>query len=294
MDYQIRQEFFHLPQKNCPLSYSNRKYPLHAITNLTGHSIETSPDYRHNNTAAGNSSSYVAWQYTLKGKGRIDLADGSRDLLPGSLMVITIPGPHTYYLPDGSDSWEFVFLTMTGREAIRLNSMVEYHFGNVLNTANLGDTISLLYEILEKSFSGGISDPLTNSSYTYRICISLLKEIGYPSQEPQKRIFDSLIKYLKDNIQSDISVKEMAEFMHLSYGHFFNRFREEMGINPSEYFEDIKLRAAIDYLLRDRISVKETAYLCGFRDVNYFCRLFRKRFGISPGKYKNKEIMPRG
>jgi AraC-like DNA-binding protein len=42
-------------------------------------------------------------------------------------------------------------------------------------------------------------------------------------------------------------------------------------------------------LLDQCITVKEVAAQCGFYDENYFCRLFRKRFGISPGKYKEKE-----
>ncbi|MDR1470448.1 MAG: AraC family transcriptional regulator [Spirochaetaceae bacterium] len=37
------------------------------------------------------------------------------------------------------------------------------------------------------------------------------------------------------------------------------------------------------------MSIKEAAVLCGICDVNYFCRLFRKRYGISPGKYREKE-----
>jgi AraC-like DNA-binding protein len=236
-------------------------------------------------------NSFAAWQYTIRGRGCIDLNTGSHELLPGSLMILSNPGPHAYYLPADSDSWEFVFLTMIGREAIRITRMIEHHLGNILETGNLGETIALLYEILEKSFSGKINDPFTNSSYTYRICMSLLKEIGYLNQVQREQPFDGLKKYLKDNIRRDISVKEMAVFMGLSYTHFFRLFSREMGMSPSAYLEDLKLKTAMDHLIKERVSVKETAALCGFNDVNYFCRIFRKHFGISPGKFKEKEII---
>jgi AraC-like DNA-binding protein len=46
-------------------------------------------------------------------------------------------------------------------------------------------------------------------------------------------------------------------------------------------------------LFGEHISVKETAIQCGIYDVNYFCRIFRKRYDISPGKYKEREYRSR-
>jgi AraC-like DNA-binding protein len=61
-----------------------------------------------------------------------------------------------------------------------------------------------------------------------------------------------------------------------------------MGISPRLYLEDLRLKTAMGILYNERSSVKETAMRCGFNDVNYFCRLFKKRFGISPGKFKEQ------
>jgi AraC-like DNA-binding protein len=60
------------------------------------------------------------------------------------------------------------------------------------------------------------------------------------------------------------------------------------------YLEDQHLKIAMGLLFDEHISVKETAIRCGIYDVNYFCRLFRKRYGISPGKYREKEIRHNG
>jgi AraC-like DNA-binding protein len=60
-----------------------------------------------------------------------------------------------------------------------------------------------------------------------------------------------------------------------------------MGISPRLYLEELRLKTAMDILFREGSSVKEAAIQCGIPDVNYFCRLFKKRFGISPGKYRD-------
>ncbi|MCA1809151.1 MAG: helix-turn-helix domain-containing protein [Lentisphaerae bacterium] len=39
-------------------------------------------------------------------------------------------------------------------------------------------------------------------------------------------------------------------------------------------------------LMEDKLLVKEIAFACGFRDFNYFCRAFRRHFGVSPGQVK--------
>lgn len=288
----MEQDFSTLPVMRLSSRYSSRKFPLHALTVLSGHSRETSTAY-YNDGRAQDLSSYAVWQYTVSGRGAINLKDGCRDLLSGSLMIVSVPGPHVYYLPEDSDHWEFVFLVMAGREAIRVTRMIEQNIGNIVSTATTPGTAALLYEILDKLFSGEINDPFINSCYTYRLCMMFLKEAGDRKSIGETRLFEGLTAFLKDNLQRDISVEEMAEFMGLSRSHFTRLFSGEMGMSPRIYLEDLRLKTAIGILFGENASVKETAIRCGICDVNYFCRIFRKRYGISPGKYKERECRNR-
>lgn len=285
----VEPKFSELPIIRFSSRYSSRKFPLHALTVLSGHSNEISASY-YNDGKTKDVSSYAVWQYTLAGKGRIDLKTDSQDLLPGSLMVVSVPGPHAYYLPEDSDSWEFVYLVMIGREAIRITRMIERQLGNVLTTGKTHRTLELLHEMLDKLFSKEINDPFTNSSYTYRICMTLLDEMGNIDHKKAEQPFEDVISFLKSNLHRDISVEEMANVMNMSRSHFTRLFTKETGISPRLYLEDLRLKTAMGLLFKDQISVKETASLCGIFDVNYFCRLFKKRYGISPGRYKEKEI----
>jgi hypothetical protein len=174
----------------------------------------------------------------MPGYGRFAYDRAARhDLLPGSLMIVSVPGPHVYYLPEDSDHWEFVFLVMTGREAIRITGMIEQNLGSVLSTGTAPGTVALLYEILDKFFSGEIHDPFINSCYTYRLCMTLLKETGNQESTGEIPVFEKLKTFLKDNIHRDISVEEMADFMGLSRSHFIRLFSGKMGMSPRMYWK---------------------------------------------------------
>ena len=277
--------FMQLPYGRLQSRYSSRKFPLHALIVLSGHSNETSAEYQCSGETE-DISSYAVWQYTLSGKGRIDIKGTQHDLLPGSLMIVSVPGAHVYGLPDDSEHWEFVFLVLIGREAIRLTHLIERNLGNVLSMEETPQTLTLLQETLEGLFSGTIHDPFINSNYTYRLCMTLLGEFDDYPRSGENQPFELLRSYLKDNLQRDISVEEMADVARLSRSHFTRLFRKEMGTPPRAYLEDLRLKTAMGILYDERASVKETAIRCGIPDVNYFCRLFKKRYGISPGKCK--------
>jgi AraC-like DNA-binding protein len=256
------------------------------LTLLSGRSRETSPAYFNDSTKETNP--YAVWQYTVAGRGRIDTKEKSLDLLPGSLMILSVPGPHAYYLPADSDFWDFVFLVFIGREAVRITRMIEQRTGCVIAAGAIPATLSLLYEVLEKLFSGEIRDPFANSSYTYRLCMSVLKETAAANPQRINYSFTNLRAFLKEHIHRDISVEEMAEVMGFSRSHFTRIFCKEMGISPRLYLEDLRLKTAIDIFGNEGCSIKEAAMRCGIYDVNYFCRIFKKRFGLSPGKYREK------
>jgi AraC-like DNA-binding protein len=279
--------FSQLPLIEVSSRYSIRKFPLHILTILSGHSDETSQYCQDSKNK--EYMSYVVWQYTLSGKGRINLNDTCYDLFPGSLMIVSVPGSHIYYLPEDSAHWEFVFLAMVGREAVRITKMIEQHLGNIIDAIRIPKTLTVLYEFLENILSEKINNPFINSKYSYLLCMTLMEEIGTTHQAEGTKSFEKLILFLKKNIQRDISVKEMAEVMQLSSFHFTRLFRKEMGLSPRKYLEDLRLRIAMDILFEDKVTIKEIAARCGIYDVNYFCHLFKKYYGLSPKKYKVRE-----
>jgi AraC-like DNA-binding protein len=281
--------FAELPLIKFPTHYSSREFPLHAMTIMSGHCRETGVEY-YNDGRKIETASHAAWQYTLSGKGCLELESGRRDLLPGSMMILSIPGPHVYYLPESSDHWEFVFVTLAGREMVRIIRMIERRMGNVITADKIPETLSLLYDLLKKLFSGEINNPFINSAHTYRLCMKFLEEAGDSKNFHEKYSFDRLKIFLKENLYRDISVEEMAGLMGLSRSYFSGIFSREMGTSPRIYLEDLRLKAAMDILFEKGSTIKETAARCGIYDVNYFCRLFKKRYGISPGKYRERNF----
>ncbi|WP_223580104.1 helix-turn-helix transcriptional regulator [Sphingobacterium sp. GVS05A] len=58
-------------------------------------------------------------------------------------------------------------------------------------------------------------------------------------------------------------------------------------MSPISYIYKLRLDYGTKLLLQTENSINEIAKMCGFNSANYFCRLFRKNFGISPGKYRS-------
>ena len=259
------------------------------MTILSGHCRETSPEYYNDGTTI-RGNHHVAWQYTLSGRGQ--LQNGFRDwnLLPGSLMVIPLPSPYIYYLPAEADHWEFVFLTMIGREAIRIGRAVENRWGPVLSLGEGSEALGLMRSMVRRLKSAEIRTPFDNSFETYRFCMRFLEEQLEKKEEPNKKPFSSLIDFLKEHLRRDVSVSEMAEVMRLSRSHFTKTFTQGTGMSPRLFLEDLRLKTAMSMLLESEKTVKETAIQSGIPDVNYFCRVFKKRYGISPGQYRKKEL----
>jgi AraC-like DNA-binding protein len=282
-------DFSALPLKRQSSRYQNRDFPLHALTVLSGHSRETGAGY-YNDCRLMTGPPYAVWQYSLSGRGCVEFKEGRRDLPPGSLMILTVPGPGVYYLPEDSGHWEFVFLVMIGREAVRITRMIEQRLGNVALVKEASKTGGLLFEILSKLFAGEIPDPFVNSLYTYQLCMMFLEETGKNREIRKKQSFEDLRIFLRANLYRDIPVEEMAALMRLSRSHFTRLFTREMGISPRMYLEDLRLKAAAELLFGKGVTVKETAARCGIYDVNYFCRVFKKRFGVSPGNYKIRGV----
>ena len=56
-----------------------------------------------------------------------------------------------------------------------------------------------------------------------------------------------------------------------------------------QYLNDYRLTMAGEFLQNTEESVTQIALKCGFENLSYFNRLFRRKFGVTPGQYRGRE-----
>ena len=133
---------------------------------------------------------------------------------------------------------------------------------------------------------GGESNALADGYL--RVIIALLSESenggGGGNPRFRHRMTDAL-NYIHINAFTGVDLDRAAALCYLSRDRFNHVFRETTGFPPNVYIIKIRIERA-KLLLRDvGMTVGECAESVGYRDVNYFCRLFKKETGVSPKKY---------
>ena len=97
---------------------------------------------------------------------------------------------------------------------------------------------------------------------------------------------DELRAYLQENYARPISLEDMALRMHMSKYHFARLFQAYAHTSPYAYLTDLRINAAREMLHMSDASVHEIGEQVGFGDCNTFIRLFKKRCGVTPARYR--------
>lgn len=94
--------------------------------------------------------------------------------------------------------------------------------------------------------------------------------------------------YVDFHYMEPITLTSLADQYFVSNTHLSALFKKEVNMNLKEYIQDVRLRQARLQLNTTRFPIQEIAVNCGFLDVNYFTRVFRKVHGMSPREYRNR------
>ena len=76
--------------------------------------------------------------------------------------------------------------------------------------------------------------------------------------------------------------------INLSRRKYLSRlFKKEMGITLTAYIADLRTKKAAELLKTSMLSVAEIAMYVGYPDSNYFVKVFKKRYGMTPSAYRS-------
>lgn len=97
-----------------------------------------------------------------------------------------------------------------------------------------------------------------------------------------------VLAYIQEHDGDVITIRELADICHFSQSHFMNFFKRYTGITCVDYINQYRItRAAADLAETDR-QIMDIALDHGYRNISYFNKVFREKFGVTPGQYRKK------
>lgn len=196
---------------------------------------------------------------------------------PGDVFVIPAGIRHDQsVVPDGAN----VFALLEGFEEMDDSTLRVIHTEEDPLIERYFETLPLLCKEISPSAEYG---------YLLQAVWERLKH--FSSKKDQAGFFhpglERAVNYIQKNFTENISMPELAAYANVSQSHLNLLFRQHFGHGAVNYIMQIRLEHARKLLQNPYTAVSEAALDSGFADGNYFSRIFRKVYGITPSEYRN-------
>lgn len=229
--------------------------------------------------------------FTLEGSGGFRHRSKDWPVPEESAFLCDVSDPDiVYYYPESAKApWRFVWMTFSGGSSMEALKEFNGKYGYVFNSVDA--------EFPEKlrNFKKGKESVLEILPSSAAKTIMELFECMEASRDKRRKASGALKKamdYADNNLESEISVAELAKKTGISREHMARIFNTEAGVSPSEYILKKKIFHAGKLLTESDMSCKEIAFSLGYRNQANFCRAFKKIMKISPQKYRKHKNLP--
>ena len=156
-----------------------------------------------------------------------------------------------------------------------------YHDLHIISDYTL-DTPGVIIDAIDNSFSF-----LETHGILCRKTEEFFDQIRNNSREDP--IIYRIRNYISDHYQDpSLSVKTISENVFLSVSYLCTYFKNETGITLNQHITDYRVKKAIQLLTDTNMKIVDVANSVGYRDSNYFAKLFKKQTGYSPKEYKKR------
>ena len=99
-------------------------------------------------------------------------------------------------------------------------------------------------------------------------------------------VYQGICIYIQENFHRHITRDSIASRFSISSNHLSRMFRQQGHMTLAEYITRVRVDRAKFMLKKYNFKLNEVSVRCGFKDVNYFCRVFKNRTGKTPTEYR--------
>ncbi|MFD2328629.1 response regulator [Cohnella sp. GCM10020058] len=142
----------------------------------------------------------------------------------------------------------------------------------------------------------GIEGRLGPGSSPEEAALALAERLGEAADAAAKAIrgrtrldLDEIRAHIDAHFAEELTLESLSHRFFVSKEHLSRAFKAHVGTGVTDYVTMRRMVYAEALLREGKVSIKQAAKLAGYEDLAYFYRVFKKRFGISPGELRGGE-----
>ena len=229
---------------------------------------------------------------TTSGSGRVNRGVAQFECGRGELLLFPPGVPHDYGKAQRDGTWTHVWVYFVARATWLERLRWPHAAGGVLR---LVPKDAGMFKRIVKRLQEVSVLLRTHHRNRLELAMNALEEalLWCDGENPDRRaVTDSRIERalmeVRERYFQAVSVEQLAHVAALSPSRFAHLFASQVGMSPMQYLQQVRLTAAQELLIGSDRAIGDIAAAVGFDNPLYFSRVFRKRFGASPRKFRTR------
>ena len=156
------------------------------------------------------------------------------------------------------------------------------------NNATREQNKNFTSEIFDNAFAilSAENDIKLIKEFAQKFLMECTHSVASVKKAEENPIIKKVCTYVDENLSHDISLETAADFAGVSSFYLSKLFKEEKGETFINFISDKRLEKSRQLLEQTELSIKEITAEVGYNDQNYFSRIFKGKYGLSPKEYR--------
>ena len=220
--------------------------------------------------------------FIKEGIGHV-VIDGKDNLLLGGNVYLIPRGTEFYYYCGKDEKFEKIYFHISLLDNTKqdlFQSAPKKMFSLPIESVTSADIFGM-------SLKNEYKDVMQLTSVIYDT-VTAFWQSGILGDIPVKKYSEKvnrIMRYIQQNFRVNMDFDEVSQKLFISKATLHRIFKEETGLTPVQYANELIFDRAKRMLLYERCSIKEVVSQLGFCDQFHFSKMFKKRFGRAPSKY---------